>query len=69
MAEGEQVDEAAALVREAGRLEAALERIAGARRAVHEPSRVTPSPASRQVTDRLDTLIAELRLALSEQVD
>ncbi len=62
MADGEQVDEAA-------RLAAALERIASARRPGHEPLAATPSPASGQVAERLDALIAELRLALAERAD
>lgn len=70
MAGGEQVaDEAVALAGEAARLEAALERIAAARRIGHEPVVAMLSAASGQVAERLDVLIAELRLVLAEQAD
>ncbi len=59
MATSEQVDEA--------RLEAALERIAAARRG-REPAAAQPAAAG-EVAERLDALIAELRLTLAEQAD
>ena len=61
MANGEQVAD------EATRLEAALERIAAARYTSHEQLVTAPSTASGQVAERLDALIAQLKLALDEQ--
>ncbi len=54
---------------EAARLEAALERIAAARRTGREPLLAAPPFASGQVTERLDALITGLRSALAEQAD